>query len=265
MKQWKIQFAVWFFSLCARKYNPNQHHSRIWLETAQRYLGSIPHAAVSLLPSWFRHNPRGSSGAAPGPVRMTVADLVGERSFISYSVSLILSLHKPISSSGEISPLHLTGVFGSHPAQAPLVPFAARRRISTASSQAVQGFNLQTWMLPPHRPEGMVPGSAVSKGFPSACELMERLLGKEVAYLARTLFCIPCRRHSHAEVRGLSPLTFPDPVAMNIHLVDVGLHWAAMPGRAGMDFKASSGWMHLLSSGIHLWNKQRPLSRPVFH
>lgn len=138
-------------------------------------------------------------------------------------------------------PLRLTEGFGLHPAQALLVHFSARRGISTASPQAVQPFGrapICGFQSPKSTPapspdldaspspegcKGNGSWNCPEQGFP----ICQRAHGKAPWQGGRVsgmnIVLQPLRLTWPHRVRGSSPLTFPDRVALNMHLVDAGL------------------------------------------
>lgn len=129
------------------------------------------------------------------------------------------SLYKTISISGQTLALYLTQFWGLHPALPLLVHFAASRGISTASLFGrVLIWRFQRPISPPAPSPGLDASPSPEGSW--QCNIVPHSRGQEVGSLARILWM----------TWVLSPLTFPDPVAVNIHLVDGELHWAAMPG-----------------------------------
>lgn len=157
-------------------------------------------------------------------------------SCILFSLSDSQSLYKTVRSSGEILLLCLTEIFGLHPAQCVSLQkegsaLHTPRQLSNVAGIQPAGFralNLplsphQTWMLPPDQ---RMLWARDSNPHPP--------VSSEKGNLARRSHF--WHEHCAADPAGdmavtsPTPLTFPGPLTVHIHSVDVGFCWAPCQG-----------------------------------
>lgn len=138
--------------------------------------------------------------AVLGAGRMTVPDHgAARRAPVSYSPRYSQSWYKNISSSGQSLALYLTDFWGLQPALPLLVHFSGISTASLSGRELIRRFETLSAPSP-----GLVASPrARSSTFQG---LVGSLAG--ISWMAWVL----------------SPLTFPDPAAVNIHVVDAGLH-----------------------------------------